>query len=797
LLTLAIGIGANTAIFSVIYSVLLKPLPFPDSDRLAAISVDAPGLKMTNMEASPSTYYLLRENSQTLEHPALWANDGMYITGAGEPERVPGIAATPSLFSALRVKPYAGRLFTDDDAVPKSAHTAVISYAYFQRRYGGNVQQALGQTIRIDGRTHTIIGVLPQSLIFFSPDPMIFVPLVFDRAEVHVGNFSFEGVVRLKPGVSFAQANADAARLFPLLTEKFRLPPGLSKKMLEDARLAPNLHPLKDRVVGNIGTMLWVLMATVGIVLFIACANVANLLLVRAEGRQQELAIRAALGASRGDLAKDLLAESLLLSLVGGVLGLGLAKVAQMALIAMAPPGLPRLNEIAMDAQVFGFALAISLMAGLLFGLVPVWKYASPQSSGVIRDGGRTASAGRERHRARATLVVAQVALAMVLLVGAGLMIRTFLALMQVDPGFKNPRQVLTASIGIPEGQIANNDKAIAAFQEILRRVGEIPGVEAVAMTTSVAMDGTSQNDPVFFEDKTYREGEIPAIRRFKFHTPGVFSTLGNPLLAGRDFTWTDVQNRAPVVIISEALAREQWGEPARAIGKRLRLNPKNDWREIVGVTGDERDRGLAEPASKTVHWPLAVKNFWDQPDSLRRYVRVVVRSPRVGTEAFTTQVRNAIWSVEPATPVANVRTMQNLMERSMARTSFTLTLLGIAGAMALLLGIIGIYGVISYSVSQRTREIGIRTALGASAGSIQTLFVRHAVLLAGLGVALGVGASFAVTRWMSTLLYGVSPNDWITLTAVAAVLTLAALVASYLPARRASGVAPVDALRS
>ena len=795
LLTLAIGIGANTAIFSVVHGVLLKALPFSEPDRLVGLWLSTPAFGGHELNAAPSEYWLLKDETRTLDNPALWQSDGDSITGSAEPEHVDSLVVTHEFLPALLATPQAGRFFTVEDDKPGAPRTVILSHAYWTRKFGGNAN-AIGQNLRVDGERYEIIGVLRQDFQFLDTNPMIVRPQQLDRAKAMVGNFSYRGIARLKPGVSFEQANADAARIIPMMMERFPMPPGLTKQAFIDLQLKPKFQPLKNELVEGISTLLWVLMGTIGIVLFIACANVANLLLVRAEGRQQELAVRAALGASRMDLARELLAESITLGLAGGVLGLGVAWVALRLLIANAPAGLPRVREIGLDPVVILFALVVSLVAGVLFGLIPVYKYAGPRVGTSLREGGRNASAGRERHRARAVLVVAQIALAMVLLIGAGLMIRTFQAISKVEPGFRDPDKVLTMSISLPKAQV-KDDRVIPVFREMVNRLRAIPGVESVALGQNIVMDGSSNNDPLFTEDRSYEAGKLPPIRRFKFPGPGLFATMGNPVLAGREYTWTDLEQRAKVIILSEGLAKEFWGSAQAAIGKRVRENPKGVWREVIGVVGDERDEGLSSAPPKTAHWPLIIENMWDQPLEVKRWMTFVVRSPRVGQQAFADEMRNAIWSVEGQLPIARTRTLAEFQRRSMARTSFTMALLAIAGGMALLLGVIGIYGVISYSVSQRTREIGIRSALGASSGEVRSMFLRHALLLAGIGIVAGFAGSVALTRWMSSLLYGVSPLDTLTFALVPMLLLAAALAASYLPARRATRVDPMEALRA
>jgi len=627
--------------------------------------------------------------------------------------------------------------------------------------------------------------------------PSVILPFQFDRNRVFIGNFSYQAVARLKPGMTVTQANTDVARMLPMMLQRFPPAPGVSLKIFEDVRLGPSVRLLKNDVVGDIGKVLWVLMGTVGIVLFIACANVANLLLVRAEGRQQELAIRTALGASWSQIARELLFESATLGVMGGALGVGLAYGALRLLKATGPANLPRLDEIGVDPAVLLFAAVISLVAGLLFGLLPVFRYAGRNVDTALREGGRTASDGRQRHLARSTLVVVQVALSLVLLVSSGLMIRTFRALQQVQPGFRAPEEILTLRVSIPEAQVREPEQVVRMYEEMMRKVAAIPGVASVGLSSSITMDGSRSGTPIFPEDRPYAEGQLPPIRRFKYVAPGFFETMGNPLLAGRDLAWTDLNEKRHVVLVSENLAREYWKSPEAAIGKRVRETPKAPWREIVGVVGNERDNGVHEKAPAIVYWPMIVRDSYGSQFSVRRGMAFAIRSGRTGTASFLQEVRQAVWSVNPDLPIAAVRTVKEIYDRSLARTSFTLVMLAIAGGMALLLGVVGIYGVISYSVSQRTREIGIRMALGAPQERIRRMFVGHGLLLAGIGVGCGLGAAMALSRVMTALLFEVSPLDPLTYGAVSVVLVTAAFLASYFPARRATGIAPMDALRA
>lgn len=796
LITLAVGIGATTAVFSVVNGVLLKPLPYPEPERLVAIWQTAPGLNITELNASPATYFIYREQSKVFEDVGLWRDEAVSITGIAQPERVNSLVVTDGMLPILGIQPQFGRWFSRKDDSPGSPETVMLSHGYWQRRFGGD-RSVIGRRLLIDGKAREVIGVMPPTFRFLETDAEVILPFQLNRSKVFVGNFSYQAAARLKPGVTLEQANADVARMLPMLSTTFPPPPGFNVQMLQEARLGPSVRPLKHDAVGDIGKVLWVLMGAITIVLFIACANVANLLLVRAEGRQHELAVRAALGAGWGQIARELLLESISLALAGGALGVALAYAGLRILVSSAPAGLPRLEEIGIDLPVLVFAFLVSLAAGVLFGLLPVWKYAGPQLGTGLREGNRNASHGKERHRARSTLVVVQVSLALVLLISSGLMIRTLNALQDVKPGFTHGEQLLTMRVSIPEAQVPDPERVARIQQEMLRKMSEVPSVVSVAMANSITMDGNTSNDPVFARDKAYAENQIPPIRRYKTISPGFFDVMGRAFVAGRDFTWTDVHNRSNVVLVSENLARELWGSPAAAVGKQVREAPKSPWREVIGVVADERDNGVNQKAPAIVYWPVLVNDLWGEKVAVRRSMAFVVRSSRTGTADFLNQLQQAIWSVNPDVPVARVRTVEAIYKRSLARTSFTLSMISIAAGMSMLLGLVGIYGVISYSVTQRTREIGIRMALGAQHPQLRAMFVRHGLLLAAIGVGIGLAAAATSSRLLSVLLFEVSPLDPITYAIVSMGLLIAAMLASYFPARRATGVDPINALRT
>jgi putative ABC transport system permease protein len=792
-ITLAAAIGANALIFSVVNGVLLKPLPYPDPQRLVGVWHVAPGIAPGPMNQAPSTYFTYRDEGQVFVDIGLWDDTTVTVTGRGEPEQIEALAVTDGTLPLLGIRPALGRTFTKEDDAPGPADTVMLSHVYWMRLFNGN-PQAIGQSLMVNGRGREIIGVLPEDFRFLRYTPSVVYPFRFNRAELMLGNFSFQGIARLKPGVSIEQANADIARLIPTLYGRFRLPPGFTREMFEAVRLGPLVRPLEVDVVGDIGGMLWVLLGTVGIVLLVACANVANLFLVRAEGRQQELAVRMALGAGTKRVAGELLAESVVLGLFAGVLGVGLAYGGIRLLVYLQPARLPRLAEITLDPIVLAFTLAVSVLAGLLFGVIPVLKYARPQLANALKGNGRGSSAGRERHRARNTLVVSQVALAVVLLVASGLMVRTFLAMRDVSPGFVRPEEVFTMRISIPTAVVEEPGQVVRTYEQIAQRLEAIGGVSSVGLSSSITMDGVSSNDPIFVEGAN--QPAVPPLRRYKWISAGYFETIGNPVIAGRAITWADVHAAAPVIMVSENFAREFWGEPTRAIGRRIRNTPKNPWREIIGVVGDERQDGITQAAPSITYWPMHLKDFWDTPTFVQRSIVFAIRTPRLSSPGFLEEVQLAVWSVNANLPLARVRTLQEIYNESMAQTSFTLVILGIAAAVTLLLGIVGIYGVIAYVVAQRRREVGIRMALGAAAGEVQRLFLRHGLLITAAGLVLGAGASAALMRLLGALLFGVSPLDPVTYTVSLLGLGSIALLATWLPARRATRVDPAIALR-
>jgi predicted permease len=802
-LTLAIGIGATTAVFSVVDGVLLKPLPYPAPERLVAVWHDAPGAAgltglTGGLNLSPSMMVTYRDYSRSFEKIGLWGPVVASVTGLGEPEQVPAAIVTGQLLPAFGVAPLLGRWIAETDESLDAPPVVVLGYGYWERRFGGD-RGVLGRSITINGFTAQIVGVMPKGFRLGNVAVDLIGVYRYDRAKLVPPPFFGFGIGRLKPGVTIEQADADLERLLPVWIDSFPFPGGVSGKevYLDTWKIKPALRPLKADVLGNIGDVLWVVMAMIALVLVIACANVANLLLVRGEQRRRELAVRAALGAGSWRIARGLLAESLLLALGGGLLGIAVAYGVLALLIRLAPPQLPRVDEIGLDARALVFTFAVTLVAGLSFGLAPVLRAAGAQLAGALR-GGRGTSGGRAEHRTQNALVIGQVALALVLLVSSGLMIRTFLALRTVAPGFTHPETLQTFRIRIPELVVRDPAEAEQQQHAILDAVEAIPGVESAAFASGLPMANDNGWDGIDIESRPDLN-RAQLLHVFRTLSPRFLETMGTRLVAGREFDWREVDDMRPVALVSENLARELWGDAKGALGQRIRASGgAGPWREIVGVVEDVRMNGLDQAPPTTVYWPALIKDFYrDVSVYLARDIAVVVRTPQAGTAALASQLESAVWSVNANLPLAGIRTMQESYDRSLARTSFTLVMLGVAGAAALVLGVVGLYGVISYAVSQRRREIAIRLALGAPQSSVIGTFVRYGAGLALIGVVIGLAAAAALTRLMGTLLYDVRALDLPTYALVAVVLTLAATLASWLPARRAAAVDPAEVLNA
>ena len=806
LLTLSIGIGANTAVFSVVDSVLLKPLPYPQSDRLVTLSLQAPGAAgLTSFRdgllLSASMFLTFSEHNRAFQSLGVWNAGTANLTGIGQPEEVHVITVSSGLLETLAVPPLAGRWLNADDQKPHASKSVMVGYGFWQRQFGGQ-RSVIGQTVRLDSQSWQIVGIMPRGfkVVDSEFDVLRPSPSSFDPSHQIMEGFAWNGVGRLKNGVAIGQADADISSLVPVWMDSWSDGPGTNSHFFDIWRITAALKPLKQQVIGSIGNVLWLVMGTIGIVMLIVCTNVANLLLVRADSRQQELAVRAALGAGRGRIARELIFESLVLGAVGGAAGIPVAFAALRLLSVIGPANLPRLSEISLSLESLCFTAGLAIFSGLFFGSIVSLKYSRTGPAAALRGSSRTASAGRDRHRSQNVLVVAQVAMALVLLVCAGLMIRSFAVLLNTQPGFSAPEHLQTMRVAILPS-IASDPVAVTRMQnQIADKLAQLPGVSSVGYAANLPMDGLEPNwNSILVKgrDPWGAKTTLP-MRLFNYTSPNYFHTMGSRIIAGREFTWDDVYNQRPVSILSENLARELFGSAQAAIGRQITYFQPMPWHQIIGVVEDARHNGVDAPAPAIVYWPTMSSNLYGpEPLDAVRGVTFAVRSPRAGSVALTQEMQQAVWQINGELPVSGLRTMQEIDSISLARISFTLTMLGIAAVLALSLGVIGIYGVIAYSVSQRTREMGIRIALGAQNGELRWLFVRSALALTGLGLTIGLGAAAAVAQLMRSLLFGVRPLDPLSFAMMALVLVTAAALASYLPASRISAINPADVLKA
>ena len=788
-LTLAVGIGANTAIFSVVDAVLLSPLPYPDPGRLVDVYQKTQSGSY-NVFSSPN-FLAWRDHAQAFQQLAVWTGKSYNLADANRPEHISGTPVTANMFSLLGVNPLLGRTFLPQEDLPGGPQVVVLSYGFWQQHFGG-APGVIGSSVKLDGESYTVVGVMPPG--FQVPNPgggyvagEIWVPLQINPADPNSsarGLHSLFGIARLKPGVTLAQTEAQISNLSPQMAKEYPQ---------TDAGFGLQLIPLLDDVVGTVRPVLQILLAAVGLVLLIACVNVANLLLSRATARHREIALRATLGASRARVVRQLLTESGLLALLGGAGGLALAFGAVRLLESLAPDGsIPRIDGIAVNGRALAFTILATLITGLAFGAFPALHASKADLNEALKESGRGADTSRTRQRLRGALVISEVAVALMLLIGAGLMIVSFMRLKDVHPGF-DPQHILSMKISLPAAK--SSGEQLAALREALvRNTAALPGVRSVALTRNLPLSGA---DPSLFFTIPGRPPVAPGqepIARARFVTPDFFRTLGIPLRRGRDFTDQDGPSAPGVVIVSETMARQFWPKED-AIGKQIKPGYPGSplLCTVVGVAGDVRHwLPIEEP-------PVAYYPYSQIPAGfvplLESYVTLTIRTARA-PGSLMTSVREQVHAINPDLPVFEIHTMDDLLDSSAASNRFQMLLFGVFAAVGLVLAAVGIYGVISYSVTQRTHEIGIRMALGAERSQVLKLIVGHGLLLALLGIAAGIVGAFALSRLMAGLLYAVKPNDPATFVVVSLVLTAVALLASYVPARRATKVDPMVALR-
>lgn len=795
LVTMAAAIGANSLIFSLVNGLLLTPLPHPAPDRLVGVAHRAPGFTADVLPQGAFTYFTYREAARQIEDIGLWTSGMVSVAERGDPEVLRALTVTDGTLPILRVTPAHGRGFTAGDDSPGSRETALVSHAYWRRALGGSID-AIGQSLMVDGRPREVIGVLPEGFQLLGHRPDVVLPLRLNRADTAIGLFRYQGLARLKPGVTLEAASADLARLVPSMPDRFPIPPGFTRRMFDDFQLAPDVHPLQQDLTGDVSSMLWLLFAAVALLLVVACANVGSLFLVRGASRRQEIAVHMALGAPLVRVAGQMISEALVLSLASGAAGLALAWVGLRALRALALDQWPMVAEVGVTGGVALFALGISAAVGLAFGLAPALKYCRPHLATALKEQARGSSDGRDGRRLRSGLVIAQVAVAFVLLVGTALMVRTFAAIRDVHPGFADPGRVLTVSLTIPEAAEPDPVAVARRHHAILQDIRAIGGVRSAAQTSSVPMDGANRRDPLFVQGAVVADAAMPPARRMKWVSPDYFATMSNPLVAGRDFTWDDVHGRQPVAIVSARMARETFGDARAAIGQRIRTNPNGAWREVVGVVGDERDDGPTRGVVPLVYWPYLQENLAPGRVTVERSLVYAIRTERPHDDSLLRDIQRAVWAHSPTVPLARIQTLQDVYERSTAQVSLLLVTLTVASAVTLLLGVVGIYGVVAYVAAARRREVGIRMALGAERRDVRRLFLRRGLGLVAWGLAVGLGLAAMAMRLLEGFLYEVASLDPVAYIAAGTLLGGAAIVAIWLPARNAARIPPVTALR-
>ena len=795
--TLALGIGATTAIYTLLDAVVLRPLPYPNADRLVYIEHPVPGVG-TDMRwrMSVAGYFFFRKNSQALSNIAAYNRSEATLISADGAEGMRAAVISDNFFAVMGIRPILGRDFSTADTRPNASPVAMLGYDYWRQRFDAD-PRIVGQTVNLGSTSHQVIGIAPPGLHLPDYQVQVWRPLELDPDAPAVNAHYLDGVARLAPGVTVAAAQAEAVRLTSRLPEVF--PGAYSATFMSDSRFGVLVTPLRDVVIGGMSRTLWILLGAVSIVLLIACANVANLFLVRAESRRREIAIRSALGADRGHLAGHYLTESVLLSLIGGVLAVLLAYAVVRSLLVLNPPSVPRLAELSLGWRPLAVALVISLGIGIVLGLLPLTRLATARGHiATLREGGRGQTASRGQLSARSALVVAQMALAVILLAAAGLMLRSFQRLRSVHPGL-DASGLLTFEVALPwtryGSRVPGPDGYLPAFRyyrELTSRLAAMPGVTSVSMTRSLPIKDGEMCALVFVQSRG--QGQIAPCLGVVLAAPGYFETMGIPV-RGRTPTWADMEEKSGGVVVSKAFAERMWpGEDP--IGKQLRPNGfAEPWYHVVGVTGDVLTHGLDQPPVEIVYYPLMPipgAPLWSSPTRATIAIRTRLDDPL----ALAPAARQVVTALDREVPVANVQTMETIVATSTAKTTFAMFLLGVAGGMALILSAVGIYGVISYTVNQRRAEIGVRMALGAQATQVGRMVIGQSLRVAAAGIAVGLVGAVATTRVMQSLLFGVTPTDPVTLAGVTVVLVAIGALASYAPARRATTVDPVEVLR-
>ena len=798
--TLIIGVGASVAMFAIVNGVLLKPLPYGNADRLVGVWNDLPPVNLHKATQTSGTYFTFQRHAKTLEDIGIYQEGSVNVvdrSGGADPQRVEIAWITASIMSTLQVPTLIGRTFTAEEDVPKGPNHLVISEGLWRTRFGGS-RDVIGKTLDVNGVSREIIGVMPERFRFPNARTQMWLPLQLDPNALYSGGFNYPSIARLRPGISVDAVNRDLASVLPRILEAFpNLAPGIPMTMLlEQAKPRPFVVPLGDDVTGGIARTLWIVAAAAGLVLLVACANVANLILVRADGRQRELAVREALGAGRLRVMAHFFGESAILAAIAAGGGLLAAWAAVRALVAGGPTEIPRLAELHVDPATVAFTILISIVVAALCSAIPALRIGRTRLSLALREGGRSGTAGKAQHRLRGTMVAFQIALALVVLAGSGLLLRTFQHLNAVRPGFE-PANVTTYWMSLPRARYADDSSQVRFYAQLIERVSALPGVQSAGLASKLPLveNGMNQN-PFYVEGDASTSNKIPPLQIYTTADAGYFTTMKIPLIAGRIFDRPGAQ-REYEAIISQQTAEQFWNDPTgkAAIGKRFRSLPSGPWATIIGVVGATRDTALAAPAGQTVYVPMTYES-----DTLfsqgKRTMALVVKSAGAST-AMMSAVQGVVRELDPTLPIYDVRTMEGVVRTHMARLSFTIILLGSAAMITLLLGAIGLYGVMAYLVTLRTRELGVRIALGADPRAVAMMMTNQGLVLTAFGVGGGLLMFALVARFLRTFLFGVAAGDPLTLAGASLTLVAIAGLASWIPARRAAAVDPADALRA
>jgi len=801
-LTLLVGIGAAVAIFALVNGVLLRPLPYGDPDRLVGAWHDLRGISLNKANQTSGTYFTYKKLARSIEGIAVYQESAVNVSdarGQSDPQRITSASISASLLPVAGVTPLLGRNFTESEDLPNGPLVVLISERMWRSRFAVD-PGVIGRTLDVNGRSREIVGIMPASFRFPTAGTQLWLPLQLDPNAEFPGGFSYNSIARLKPGITVAAAQRDFAAVLPRMVELSpQMAPGVPTQMLMDqAKPVPVLIPLKEDVTGGIARTLWIIAAAAGLVLLVACANVTNLILVRADGRQRELAVREAIGAGRGRVLAHFLSESAVITAIAGAIGTALAAVAIRLLVRSELTNIPRLAEVRIDLTTIAFAIVVSALVAAVCSIIPALRLGRVKLSLALREGGRGGTASRAQHRVRGALVAAQIALALVALGGSGLLIRTFLGLNAVRPGF-NPENLATFWVSVPTARYPNDSAVARFYTQLLDRVAALPGVQSAAISSRLPLmpNGMNQN-PFYPEDDPSYDQKIPPLQIYTTTDGNYFKTMEIPLIAGRTFNRLDMQ-RPDEAIISQATAVQFWKDStgARALGKRFTPLPNGKMYTIVGVVGDVRDTSLAAKASQTVYFPQVapLTNEFDASQTSNTMALVM----RAGSDPtmLTMPVQRAVRELDPTLPLFDVRPMRAVFAASMAQLSFTILMLAVAAAVTLLLGAIGLYGVMAYVIALRTRELGVRIALGASPQSVIRMLTSQGVVLTAVGIGAGLVLFVFVARFLGTLLYSVAPTDPITLGAASALLIAVALLASWIPARRTSRLDPADVMRA